>query len=352
MHPSLVDVLVDPVDHTPLKLTDIETDSDGNIGKGNLISEDKNIYPIINGIPRFLTSQDGDQKQTEASFGYKWEQTYSFDSPEVLKSHQQWLVEKYGFGNLDEMRNFFGEQKYFLDAGCGAGLSAATWLNSSWQKSAESNWYGVDISSAIDVAQQKLGSFPGTHFVQADVMKLPFAKGSFDIIFSEGVLHHTPSTEAALKELAQYLRVGGEILFYVYRAKGPIREFTDDYIREIVSPLAPEEAWDLLKPLTKLGEALANLNTEVYVPEDIPFLGIKAGHHDVQRLIYWNFAKLFWNPEWKFEHNHHVNFDWYHPRYAHRHTEADVRKWCHEAKLEIFHFDTQESGFTVRATKV
>jgi len=100
-----------------------------------------------------------------------------------------------------------------------------------------------------------------------------------------------------------------------------------------------------------LGQALSSLNVEIDVPEDIPYLGIKAGRHDVQRLIYWNFAKLFWNEQWTFEENTHVNFDWYHPRYAHRQTDEDIRKWCQEIDLSIVHFDTQESGYTVRAIK-
>lgn len=107
----------------------------------------------------------------------------------------------------------------------------------------------------------------------------------------------------------------------------------------------------MLRPLTKLGQALAELYAEVEVPEDIPFLGIKAGRYDVQRLIYWHFAKLFWNEAFTLEENNHVNFDWYHPRYAHRQTEEEVRHWCEEAGLSIIHFDVQESGFTVRAIK-
>ena len=54
------------------------------------------------------------------------------------------------------------------------------------------------------------------------------------------------------------------------------------------------EAWALLRPLTKLGKALADLHADIEVPEDIPYLGIKAGRYDVQRLIYWHFAKLYW----------------------------------------------------------
>jgi hypothetical protein len=60
---------------------------------------------------------------------------------------------------------------------------------------------------------------------------------------------------------------------------------------------------------------------------------------------------VFWNEQWSFDENNHVNFDWYHPKYAYRQTEEDVRGWCDELGLAISHFDNQESGFTVRAIK-
>jgi SAM-dependent methyltransferase len=187
--------------------------------------------------------------------------------------------------------------------------------------------------------------------VQGDVLQLPFKNGSFDLIFSDGVLHHTPSTEQALKALAPLLAAGGEIMFYVYRKKGPIREFSDDYIRNLVAGLPPEQGWAMLEPLTHLGKALAGLHVEVDVPEDIPYLGITAGRYDVQRLIYWHFIKLFWNDAYTFAENQHVNFDWYHPRYAHRQSEEEVRRWCEEANLRITHCHVEESGITVRAIR-
>jgi arsenite methyltransferase len=140
-------------------------------------------------------------------------------------------------------------------------------------------------------------------------------------------------------------------MFYVYRRKAPIREFTDDHVREQLAALAPEEAWAALRPLTKLGQALAELEVEVEVEEDVPLLGIAAGRYDVQRLVYWHVAKLFWNPRLTFEENNHLNFDWYAPRYAHRHTEEEVRGWCASAGLEITHFDANQAGFSVRATR-
>ena len=351
MSKVMLDILVDPISKAPLEVEVHRSGPKGSILEGLLRSPEGRTYSITNGIPRFVLTEDTDQRQTARSFAFKWQQRDTYDSTQMRTTAQQWLVERYGFANTDEMRDFFGNRRRTLDAGCGSGFSASSWMDSSWQGDSQTEWYGVDISMAIDVAQERIGSIQGTHFIQADMLQLPFREASFDTIFAEGVLHHTPSTELAFKSLLSVLGTGGEILFYVYRKKGPIREFTDDYIRNIVSDLDPQEAWAMLRPLTRLGQALAEANTEVEIPEDIPYLGINAGRYDVQRLLYWNFAKLFWNEALSFEENNHVNFDWYHPRYAYRHTEEEVRRWCSEAGLSIIHFDSQESGFTARAIK-
>jgi SAM-dependent methyltransferase len=350
MYRSLLDILVDPVAGTALTLKNQQAAA-GEITEGLLLGGDNRTYPIANGIPRFVITEDRDQRQTERSFGYQWKQREAYDSEDSKDFSREWLVRRYGFVSDSEMQRYFAQCRRILDAGCGGGYSASLWLDSFWQGTGAAQWFGADISEAIDVAQERLKGIPGLHFIQADVCQLPFTEKTFDVIFSEGVLHHTPSTERALKSLVPLLRPGGEIMFYVYRKKAPIREFTDDYIREIMSVLPPEQAWDKLRPLTKLGQALAGLHAEVEVKEDIPYLEIKAGRYDVQRLIYWNFAKLFWNDKLSFDENHLQNFDWYSPRYAFRQTEEEVRRWCNESGLSIFHFNTEESGFTVRAVK-
>jgi SAM-dependent methyltransferase len=173
----------------------------------------------------------------------------------------------------------------------------------------------------------------------------------FDAIISEGVLHHTPSTERAFKSLARLLAPSGEIMIYVYRKKAPLREFADDYVRELLQGLPPDEAWERLRPMTALARELAQLDARVTVQDDVDLLGIPAGTYDVQRLVYWHFAKMFWNDEMSFEENNHVNFDWYAPRYAHRHTRDEVESWFESSDLEIVHFDEQEAGFTVRGVR-
>jgi SAM-dependent methyltransferase len=348
MRRALLELLVDPLTKEPLALDPGWEGADDEIIRGTLRSPAGSTYPIVAGIPRFAITMDAGQRQTERSFGFKWHQRATYDSPVVRATHQRWVVERYGFASVAAVQAYFSSRRLILDAGCGGGYTTGAWLDEGWRGGA---WIGVDISAAIDVARERFGALPGTHFVQADLLALPFRDGTFDTVFAEGVLHHTPSTERALRAVVAKLAPGREVLFYVYRKKGPIREFTDDYIRAVVAELPPDEAWERLRPLTRLGQALAALKAEVEVPEDIPYLGIRAGRYDVQRLIYWHFAKLFWNDAWTFDENHHVNFDWYHPRYAHRHTEEEVRSWCQTLGLAIVHVDVQGSGFTVRAIK-
>src|SRR2546427_3670503 len=99
--------------------------------------------------------------------------------------------------------------------------------------------------------------------MQADIVNLPLSAQAVDIVFSEGVLHHTNSTEAAIKSLAGLLKPGGRFLFYVYRRKGPIREFTDDYIRGQLQAMSPEEAWRAMESLTRVGIAIGELKAEI-----------------------------------------------------------------------------------------
>jgi SAM-dependent methyltransferase len=249
------------------------------------------------------------------------------------------------------MRAHLAASGTVLDAGCGAGYSAGLWLEPGWTGGGDAQYVGVDISEAVDVARHRLAGIENLHFVQADVLRLPFRRDSLGTGFSEGVLHHTPSTEAALASLASVVRSGGEVLAYVYRRKGPIREYTDDLIRGVVAPLPPDEALEAIRALTALARSLSEANVKITVPQDIPFLEIPAGEYDLQRFVYWHVMKAFWNDSFSFDGNNLVNFDWYHPRYAHRQTEEDVRDWCDRLGIEISHFDAQESGFTVRGRK-
>lgn len=352
MKKQLLDILVDPARHRPLQLESGADDRDER-QLGLLRSESGETYQVEAGIPRFVKTEDSGQLQTQSTFSFKWNRrpTYAWMLGKGDAAPQTaWLLEKYGFSSVADWAREFSSCSYVLDLGCGAGMASWPWLTSdAW--SGKAMWVGADISASIDVAAELLGHLPNTHFVQADALQLPFPDGAFDVILSEGVLHHTPSTRDAIASAARALRHGGGLYFYVYRRKGPIREFADDHVRQAIAGLTDDEAWAAMGSLTSLARKLSELHATVQVDEAIPVLGIEAGTQDVQRLIYWNFAKLYWNDALAFDENVHVNFDWYRPKYAHRQSEGEVRLWCELAGLEIRRFHEQQSGFTVVAVK-
>ena len=93
----------------------------------------------------------------------------------------------------------------------------------------------------------------------------------------------------------------------------------DEHFREYSKNLSAPELWELSDQLTRLGRTLSDLAIEVDIP-DMPALGIKGGKMDLQRFIYWNFIKCYWNPEMGFDVSKTINFDWYAPSTAFRYT--------------------------------
>jgi arsenite methyltransferase len=188
-------------------------------------------------------------------------------------------------------------------------------------------------------------------FIHCDLTQLPLPHGSLDAIFSEGVLHHTDSTRGAILSLAPLIKPGGLFMFYVYKRKGPIREFTDDYIREKMQTMTPEYGWKAMEPITKLGKLLGELDIEIDIPERIELLDVDAGKINLQRFFYWHIFKCFYRPDYALDEMNHINFDWYAPKNAFRQSPEEVREWCGEAGLNILHERVEEAGITIVARK-
>lgn len=320
-----------------------------NIGEGGYIEANGISYIQKNKILRQQSLYSKNQTQTEETFRFKWGKRDTYESESVMAASKKWLIERYLNNNEDLVRNYCFEGANILDAGCGSGFSSLLLFGKELKNA---NYLGVDISEAVDVAHTRFGEEGiEAEFIQADIGNLPFTKPEFDVIFSEGVLHHTDSTEKSLKYLANLLNPGGFFLFYVYRKKSPVREFSDDFIREKLTGLSDDEAWDTLLPISRLGRELGELNISVTVPEDIPILGISSGTYDLQRFFYWYFLKAFYRPDFSLDEMNHINFDWYRPMNCHRHTEEEIQKWCFEAGLRIDRMKIEEAGITIVAQK-
>ena len=345
MKKSLIESLRDPVTGQPLALTDTTSPDGDEITAGELVAPDGTRYAIEAGVPHLVRRDQfaEGQKETVDSFSWKWQRAQNYRSA-TLAHYTQWFLDRYGFRDEATLRRFLGGKQRILDAGTAHGRDAAMYARNS-----SAQVFGIDVSEGIANAYRDLGRSPQLNFVQADLSKLPFPEGFFDVISCDQVIHHTPDTHASLRHLLTRLAPGGHVLFYVYRRKGPIREFCDDYIRARTVRMSPDECLRVSEAITKFGKALSDLKVTINVPEDIPILGIKAGEQDLQRFIYWNVFKCYWNDTMDWDSNVITNFDWYHPLHAHRHTREEIESWCAEAGLSVEHIDEQESGISVRA---
>ncbi|HEX8096537.1 MAG TPA: class I SAM-dependent methyltransferase [Pyrinomonadaceae bacterium] len=99
-----------------------------------------------------------------------------------------------------------------LEIGCGLGTDGAEFAR------AGADYTGVDLTdAAVGLARRnfELSGLKGT-FRTADAEGLDFPDESFDLVYSHGVLHHTPDAEAAVREARRVLRVGGRAVVMLY----------------------------------------------------------------------------------------------------------------------------------------
>lgn len=99
-----------------------------------------------------------------------------------------------------------------LEIGCGLGTDGAQFAK------AGADYTGIDLTqAAVDLARRRFELFnlPGK-FRVADAESLDFPDNSFDLVYSHGVLHHTPDTAGAIREVHRVLRPGGRAAVMLY----------------------------------------------------------------------------------------------------------------------------------------
>lgn len=105
--------------------------------------------------------------------------------------------------------------KSVLEIGVGAGADFANWCTYA------SHSTGVDLTeSAIALTAERMalsGFAPEKYSLRtADAEHLPFPDATFDIVYSWGVLHHSPQTERGFAEARRVLKPGGELRAMIY----------------------------------------------------------------------------------------------------------------------------------------
>ena len=99
-----------------------------------------------------------------------------------------------------------------LEIGCGLGTDGAQFAE------AGANYTGVDLTEAAVALSRKrfeLFDLQGK-FQTADAEGLDFEDETFDLVYSHGVLHHTPDIEKAVREIHRILRPRGRAVVMLY----------------------------------------------------------------------------------------------------------------------------------------
>ncbi len=159
-----------------------------------------------------------------------------------------------------------------LEIGCGLGTDGAGFAR------AGAVYTGVDLTeAAVSLARRRfeLEGLPG-EFRVADAERLDFADGSFDIVYSHGVLHHTPDTGAAVGEIHRVLAPGGRAVVMLYHRDSYNYRVNIGVLRRAGAHLLKSEAGLRLahrltgEPIESLREHAARLreDTRSYLKSD------------------------------------------------------------------------------------
>jgi len=154
-------------------------------------------------IPSFLKSATGNyDHNTVSSFGHEWTEFNRFTDEEIKIAGDQY------FDIIDS--SIINKESSVLDIGCGMGRWS--YYISDKVKYVE----GVDPSEAVFSASEFTAKKPNIRITQAGVDDIPFEDNSFDFVFSLGVFHHVPDTQAAIVKAVTKVKRGGHFLVYLY----------------------------------------------------------------------------------------------------------------------------------------
>lgn len=338
MKDDILDILCCPKCKEELDLQIFKKQED-DIEEGVLVCRCGEWYPIFNFVPRmlfgslrpdysnfitkykdklsmYLFTEDttprgelSEKKRTHKSFSFEWKTNPDYgwveknedvdvsDYRAVLKEYT-WEHTVKTFWRKTLLKKEELEGKLILDAGIGQGRYAMVAADSN------AEIVGLDLSDAVDVAiEQTRGR--KVQVVQGDLFNLPFKNGSFDIIYSIGVLHHTPNTEKSFKNLVKVLKKNGTISIHLYHKGNPIWEFNDRLLRFFTTKIDHNILWNLSHIFTLMGK-IAIINKHFFAA--------------INTLLRVTPDQL-------------QNFDWYSAPTAFHHTEDEVVVWFKDEGL-------------------
>jgi len=293
-----------------------------------LVSDSGEKFPVVNGIPRFVSPDN-----YANAFGHQWKnfgktQLDSFSGHPISKVRLERCL---GFP-LENLRN-----KNVLEVGGGAGRFTELLVKANAQV------HTVDLSNAVEVNKENIGSAPNYQIAQASVYELPFPKASFDVVICIGVIQHTPSSEKTIEALWQMVKPGGLLVI-------------DHYIWRIGYYFNPATYWRLvlkeMKPQTSM--KIVNGTVNFFFPLHWALRNNNVLHWLLQRVspVMTYFKALpELNKQEQFDLSRLDSYDSLTDYYKHLRTPAQIRKTLTSLGAKNIWINKDGNGVEARGTK-
>lgn len=172
---------------------------------------------------------------------------------------------------------------------------------------------GVDMIDAVDGAFARTRDLENIHIVQGNIFELPLRRHAFDIVRSNGVIHHTPDAAGAHAALAEMVKPGGLLYVWVYAKRFNPFRLTKDIL-------------DALR-VTRLPEPVLLLVCRVFAYVSVALHAV----YKLVRLIPPFQPRTRWSERTLRRRTaHELTLTWFDalsPAYVTRHTEPEVSGW-------------------------
>ena len=163
-----------------------------------------------------LAALSADDPDPEFSFSWQWgEHAYNDLTWELLLEQRVTLFYRY-LG----LERGAAQGLRMLDAGCGNGTLSAELAGDGINVVALDFSGGAHRAFQYEVFNSRVSQSACSRidYVQGDLQQPPFANDEFDLIYADGVLHHTPDTRRTFLTLTSRVRPGGQFFVWLYRS--------------------------------------------------------------------------------------------------------------------------------------
>jgi len=160
--------------------------------------------------------------------------------------------------------------KKVLEIGCGLGSDFMKFIENG------ADAHTIDLTSkAVELTKRRMEVYGFNRkttpnyakgIIQADAENLPFGNKEFDLVYSWGVLHHTPDTEKAFSEVLRVLKPGGEFIGMLYNKYSTITFLIFLYFGILRGGLL-RKSWKQI--LSENTEGPGNMLTKAYTKREV-----------------------------------------------------------------------------------